>query len=178
MPVLQSKLRSWREMRLSKTASRKDSKSKRADDYNSMRYKKGSDKALKNYSEKTINAFLTCNKISEIMKETGLGRTTIDRLRKDPVFQNILAERREAMLQGALDTMREQLQPAARRLIEIIEDPETPKQTAVNAIATLFTTVRNMTELCEYGKRIASLEEQAGKMDELWRKVGGAMRNG
>ena len=139
-----------------------------------MRDQERGDKAVM-YSDRVITAFLTCNSMSEIARTTGLGKSTIYRYKKDPALQKVLAERRENMLQVALDTMREQLQPAAKKLIEIIQDPETPKQTAVNAISTLFATMKSMTELTEFGKRIAALEEQAGQIDALWNKIGGAV---
>jgi hypothetical protein len=139
-----------------------------------MRDQERGDKAV-TYSENVIMAFLNCNSVTEVAKKTGLGRTTIHKYKRDPELQRILAERREQMMQCALDTMRGQLQPAAEKLIEIIQDPETPKQTAVNAISTLFATMKSMTELTEFGKRIAALEEQAGQIDALWNKIGGAV---
>lgn len=129
---------------------------------------------MRNYPETVINAFLSNSKISDIMKQTGLSRSTIERYRSDPELQKILTQRREMMLQGVLDSMRASLQPAADKLIAIILDPETPRQTTVNAISTLFANTKALIETVELSRRLADLEGQRAEIEELWRKIQGA----
>lgn len=45
------------------------------------------------YTENIIEAFLEHDKISEIMRITGLSRNTLTRYRDDPQFQDILNQR-------------------------------------------------------------------------------------
>ena len=112
----------------------------------------------KRYSEKIINAFLTHDKICDIMSVTGLSRSTIERYRADPELQRILSERKAAFVEAAVLKMQKTLSESADVLQRIIKNEEVSPQVRVNAIQVLFTQCRNWTETADILKRLEALE--------------------
>ena len=112
----------------------------------------------KRYSEKIINAFLTHDKICDIMSATGLSRSTIERYRADPELQRILSERKAAFVEAAVLKMQKTLSESADVLQRIIKNEDVSPQVRVNAIQVLFTQCRNWTETADILKRLEALE--------------------
>ena len=110
------------------------------------------------YSEKLINAFLTHERVCDIMEETGLSRPTVSRYRRDEVFQKILTERKARYIEVAASKMQAGLSESVDILRGIINDSEVGPQTRVYAINTLFTACKNWTETADILRRIEALE--------------------
>lgn len=115
--------------------------------------------AKREYSEKVISAFLEHDKITDIMKATGLSRATIDRYRKDGELQKILTERKAMFIEAAVSQMQAGLTESVEVLRGIIKDKKVNLQARIYAISTLFTACRNWTEIADILRRIEKLEE-------------------
>ena len=93
---------------------------------------------MKEYNEKLIEAFLTEYKVIDIVRITGLSKTTIYKYKNDPAFQAVLTERRSAMVSSAVDRMTQYMNENVEALQSVIRDPETSAQTKVNAIQVML----------------------------------------
>lgn len=111
------------------------------------------------YGEKVIAAFTKYEKTGDLMKETGLTRSTIQKYKNDPDLQKIVQERRAEMVTAAVAQMQEYLSEGVKELIDIIHDPETPAQTKVNAIQLIFNQCRDWMTTTDLQKRLAVLED-------------------
>ncbi|MCH5343356.1 MAG: hypothetical protein J1E64_04890 [Acetatifactor sp.] len=113
----------------------------------------------KSYPEKVINAFLKYDKITDIMKDTGLSRGTIDKYRKDEEFQKVLFERKELFVAAAVSKMQTALSKGVDVLKRIIENEAVSPQVRVNAISVLFAQCKAWTTELDLLKRIEALEK-------------------
>ena len=112
----------------------------------------------KNYSETVIEAFLRYDKIVDIMKATGLSRSTLMRYRDSPDFQKILSDRRTVYVEAAVTKMQSFMCEGVEMLQKIIRDKGVNPQVKVNAIQILFTQCRNWSETVDILKRLEALE--------------------
>lgn len=112
----------------------------------------------KTFSETVIEAFLKYDKIVDIMKATGLSRSTIERYRDSPELQQILSERRTAYVESAVTKMQSFMCEGVEILQRIIRDEGTSAQTKVNAIQILFGQCKAWTETVDILKRLEALE--------------------
>ena len=112
----------------------------------------------KHYSEALIDAFLKYDKITDIMQKTRLSRSTIQRYKADPTFQQLLAERRMEFVKVAVAKMQGFLLEGVEILQTIIRDDETSPQTKVNAIQIMFNQCRVWTETTDILERLKALE--------------------
>lgn len=110
-------------------------------------------------SEKTIKAFLQNAKIVDIARAAGLSRSTIYKLQKDSAFQEVLAERRAALVQAATDEMRSNILKDVRILQGVIESPDTPAGTKVYGIQVMLTQLGNLISFTEFENRLQRLEK-------------------
>jgi len=115
--------------------------------------------------EKVISAFLGNFRTADIVRESGLSRTTVQKLKTDPDFQRVLTERRDAVIRASVDKMRTYLLTDVEKLQEIIDDTETSPQTRVNAIQVVLSQLRSWIETDDILKRLEALE--ATQRDEL-----------
>lgn len=114
----------------------------------------------KNYcdDERVIGAFLNNFRMVDVMRETGLSKTTCYKIRNDPKFQRVIRERKEAILKTAVNKMQGYLTRDVEILQQIIEDPDTSAQTKVNAIQTLMNQLRDWTTTTDIVKRLEALQ--------------------
>ena len=114
----------------------------------------------KNYTEdeRVIGAFLNNFRMVDVMRETGLSKNTVYKIRNDPDFQKVIRERKEAILKTAVNKMQGYLTKDVEILQQIIEDPETSAQTKVNAIQTLMNQLRDWTTTTDIIKRLEALQ--------------------
>lgn len=112
----------------------------------------------KTYSETLIQAFLQYDKIVDIMKATGLSRSTIVRYRDSPDFQKVLSDRRTAYVETAVTKMQAFMCEGVETLRDIIRDENTSAQVKVNAIQILFAQCKSWTETVDVLKRLEALE--------------------
>lgn len=114
----------------------------------------------KNYTEdeRVIGAFLNNFRMVDVMKETGLSKNTVYKIRNDPNFQKVIRERKDAILKTAVNKMQSYLTKDVEILQGIIEDPETSPQVKINAIQTIMSQLRDWTTTTDIMKRLEALQ--------------------
>ena len=122
----------------------------------------------KNYTEdeRVISAFLNNFRMVDVIRETGLSKKTCYKIRNDPEFQKVIRERKEAILKTAVNKMQGYLTKDVEILQQIIEDPETPAQTKVNAIQTLMNQLRDWTTTTDIMKKLEALQDTSGNVSD------------
>lgn len=124
----------------------------------------------KNYcyceDERVISAFLNNFRMVDIMRETGLSKNTCYKIRNDPEFQNVIRERKEAILKSAVNKMQSYLCRDVEILQEIIENPETSAQTKINGIQTLMNQLRDWTTTTDILKKLEALQKPSEDVSE------------
>ena len=116
--------------------------------------------------ERVISAFLTNYRACDIVKETGLSKATVYRLRNNQAFQMVIRERKDAILKGAVNKMQSYLVKDVEILQQIIEDPETAPQVTLNGIQILMNQLRDWTTTTDIIKRIDALTDASGNVSE------------
>lgn len=116
--------------------------------------------------ERVISAFLTNYRACDIVKETGLSKATVYRLRNNQAFQMVIRERKDAILKGAVNKMQSYLVKDVEILQQIIEDPETAPQVKLNGIQILMNQLRDWTTTTDIIKRIDALTDASGNVSE------------
>lgn len=124
----------------------------------------------KNYTEdeRVIGAFLNNFRMVDVMKETGLSKSTVYKIRNDPEFQKVIRDRKQAILMTAVNRMQGYLCRDVEILQGIIEDPETSPQTKVNAIQTIMNQLRDWTTTTDIMKELRALRETSGNVFETF----------
>lgn len=112
--------------------------------------------------ERVISAFLTNFRMVDVMKETGLSKKTCYKIRNDPKFQQVIRERKEAILKTAVNTMQTYMVKNVETLQRIIDDPETPIPTRVNALNTYMSHLRDWTTTADIQKELEALRNTSG----------------
>ena len=118
--------------------------------------------------ERVISAFLTNYRAVDIMKETGLSKSTVYKLRNNQVFQKVIKERKQAILKTAVNKMQSYLTKDVEILQEIIEDPETSPQVKINGIRVLMEQRRDWTMTTDIIKRLEALENPSEDVTETF----------
>lgn len=111
--------------------------------------------------ERVLSAFLYNFRMSDIIRETGLSKTTAYKIRNDPEFQKALQARKDGILRAAVEKMRGYLVRDVDILQQIIDNPKTSPQTRINAIQILFGQFRDFATTTDIVNRITELEEFA-----------------
>ncbi len=124
----------------------------------------------KNYTEdeRVIGAFLNNFRMVDVMKETGLSKSTVYKIRNDQKFQKVIRERKEAILKTAVNQMQSYMLRDVEVLQEIIDDPETPKQVRINAINTKWAHMRDWTRTTDIMKDLSALKETSENVFETF----------
>lgn len=112
--------------------------------------------------ERVISAFLTNFRMVDVIRESGLSRKTCYKIRNDPKFQQVLRERKEAILKTAVNKMQSYMLSDAEALQKIIEDPETPRQVRINAINTKWNHMRDWTTTTDLQEELEALRNTSG----------------
>ena len=118
--------------------------------------------------ERVISAFLTNYRAVDIMKETGLSKSTVYKLRNNQVFQKVIKERKQAILKTAVNKMQSYLTKDVEILQEIIEDPETSPRVMINGIRVLMEQLRDWTMTTDIIKRLEALENPSEDVSETF----------
>jgi len=118
--------------------------------------------------ERVISAFLNNFRMVDVMRETGLSKNTVYKIRNDPEFQEVIQKRKEAILKTAVNKMQGYLTKDVEILQEIIENPETSAQTKVNAIQTLMNQLRDWTTTTDILKRLEALQKSSEDVSETF----------
>ena len=118
--------------------------------------------------ERVASAFLTNYRAVDIMKETGLSKSTVYKLRNNQVFQKVIKERKQPILKTAVNKMQSYLTKDVEILQEIIEDPETSPQVKINGIKVFMEQLRDWTMTTDIIKRLEALENPSEDVTETF----------
>ena len=110
------------------------------------------------YDERVICAFLNNYRMTDIIRETGLSKNTVYKIRKDPRFQKILQERKDSIIKTAVAKMQNYLLDDIEVLQKIISDPNTAPQIKVNAIQVKLNQLNSWIQTGEIINRLERLE--------------------
>lgn len=116
--------------------------------------------------ERVIGAFLSNYRNIDIMRDTGLSKNIVYKLKKDQKFQRVLKERKQAIIQTAVDKMQGYMVKDVDILQEIIESPETASQVKINAIQVLFNQLKEWTTTADIINRLDDLEKSSEVLKE------------
>ena len=117
---------------------------------------------MKQYPEELITAFMCTARRGEIMEKTGISKSRYYRLKADPDFQRLVAERRTELVKDAVLKMEGYLSKDVIILQEIIENPETSPQTRLNGIQLLMNQLGQWKMVSEMMERLQSVEDAVG----------------
>lgn len=104
---------------------------------------------MNNRKNKFLVALLEESSITKAAEKAGISRPTAYKFLKDPDFQTELSERKSETIDGCIRYLQGKLALCNETLISIIEDPTTAPQVKINAINSVFATVKSMTETAE-----------------------------
>lgn len=104
---------------------------------------------MNNRKNKFLVALLEESSITKAAEKAGISRPTAYKFLKDPDFQEELSERKTETIDGCIRYLQGKLALCNETLISIIEDPTTAPQVKINAINSVFATVKAMTETAE-----------------------------
>lgn len=124
----------------------------------------------KNYceDERVIAAFLNNFRAVDVMRETGLSKTTVYKIRNNPEFRKVIRERKEAILKTAVNKMQSLMLSDVEALQAIIEDPETPRQVRINAINTKWTHMKEWVTTTDIMKRLEALQRSSEDVSDTF----------
>ena len=110
-------------------------------------------------------ALLEGGTTKEAYQKAGLPARTAYNYLKDEEFKKELQARRGEVLRDSIHHLQMNLSTCTRVLMEIVTDAGTPASVKVQAINSVFSNYKNLTETIELRERIEKLEEK-GEMDE------------
>ena len=110
-------------------------------------------------------AMLEATTTKQAWEMAGINRNTAYNYLKDEEFKKELQARRSEVLRDSIHHLQMNLSTCTRVLMEIVTDAGTPASVKVQAINSVFSNYKNLTETIELRERIEKLEEK-GEMDE------------
>ena len=110
-------------------------------------------------------ALLDAPTTKEAYQKAGVAPRTAYNYLKDEEFKKELQARRGEVLRDSIHHLQMNLSTCTRVLMEIVTDAGTPPSVKVQAINSVFSNYKNLSETIELRERIEKLEEK-GEMDE------------
>ena len=110
-------------------------------------------------------ALLDAPTTKEAYTRAGVAQRTAYNYLKDEEFKKELQARRSEVLRDSIHHLQMNLSTCTRVLMEIVTDAGTPASVKVQAINSVFSNYKNLSETIELRERIEKLEEK-GEMDE------------
>lgn len=110
-------------------------------------------------------ALLEAGTTKEAYEKAGVAPRTAYNYLKDETFKKELQARRNEVLSDSIHHLQANLATCTRVLMDIVKDAGTPASVKVQAINSVFSNYKNMSETIELRERIEKLEER-GEMDE------------
>lgn len=108
---------------------------------------------------KLLQEMLEQPTITAAANAAGISRNTAMKYLKEPEFQEELNKARSECLKETVTFLQGNLKHCSNRLMKIIKDPETSPQVAINAINSVFSNCRGLTETYEIIERMEKIEE-------------------
>ena len=118
-----------------------------------------------NKKDAFLIALLEAGTTKEAYEKAGLPARTAYNYLKDETFKKELQARRGEVLRDSIHHLQANLTTCTRVLMEIVTDAGTPAAVKVQAINSVFSNYKNLSETIELRERIEKLEER-GEMDE------------
>ena len=118
-----------------------------------------------NKKDEFMIALLEGGTTKEAYEKAGVPARTAYNYLKDETFKKELQARRSEVLTDSIHHLQMNLGTCTRVLMDIITDSGTPASVKVQAINSVFSNYKNMTETIELRERIEKLEER-GEIDE------------
>ena len=104
-------------------------------------------------------AMLEESTVSKAAEVSGISRDTAYRYLKEPEFQAELNRRRGECLNDTVRFLQSKLTLCSEQLVSIIENPDTADQVKINAINSVFTNCKAMTETADIINRLEQIEK-------------------
>ena len=119
-----------------------------------------------NKKDAFLIALLEGGTTKEAYQKAGVPARTAYNYLKDETFKKELQARRNEVLSDSIHHLQANLATCTRVLMEIVTDASTPASVKVQAINSVFSNYKNLSETIELRERIEKLEEK-GENDEL-----------
>ena len=113
-----------------------------------------------------LKAMLEESTISKAADAANISRETAYKYLKDPVFKTELDKRRSECLNDTVRFLQSKLTVCSEQLVKIIENEDTADQVKINAINTVFTNFKSMSETAEVITRLEQIERLMEAGDE------------
>lgn len=119
------------------------------------------------YSEKVINAFALYTRPVDLVKATGLHKSTIARYKHDDTLEELARERRADFVKDAVSKMQAELYASVDTLAQIRDSKEASEQTRAYACNCLLNQCKDWLTTQEIITRLRKLEEQVNERNEI-----------
>lgn len=113
---------------------------------------------MKEYSEVVITAFATYTRTVDLMKATGLSKSTIVKYKNDSHLRELAEERRLQVVKESVYKMQSELTKCVDTLVEIRDNTENNPQIRVYACNCIMNHCRDWTLSVDVMERIEALE--------------------
>ena len=110
--------------------------------------------------EAFLLAMLENPTITKATESAGISRTTAYKFLKDEDFKQELEHRRNEAVSDAVNYLQSNLTRCAEVLVEIVNNKKVPPQVRVNAVNSVFTNAKAMSESVDFLLRVVSLEKR------------------
>lgn len=110
--------------------------------------------------EAFLLAMLESPTVTKAIQSAGIGKTTAYRYMKEDAFQRELERRRNEAVGEAVSYLQSNLTRCAEVLIDIVNNKRVPPQIRVNAVNSVFTNAKAMTESVDFLLRVVELERR------------------
>ncbi len=120
---------------------------------------------MNTYSERVITAFATYTKTVDLVKATGLSKSTIVRYKKDSHLLELAEERRLQVVKESVYKMQSELTRCVDTLVQIRDSAEVNPQIRVYACNCIMNHCRDWTLSVDVMERVEALEK-IGEDDE------------
>ncbi len=108
--------------------------------------------------EMFLQAMMQCPTVSEAAKMAKIARSTAYRYMDDQEFKNQLAKAKAEVLTGTATYLQQNLAVCGKELMNMINDPSTPKAVKVQAINTVFCNAKALTETADIMQKLTEIE--------------------
>ncbi len=98
---------------------------------------------------KFLQALLSESTVTKAAEKAGISRSTAHKYLNDEEFQCELAQRKSECIDDTIRYLQGKLALCGEVLVSIIEDPDAADQVKINAINTIYSNCKSMTETAE-----------------------------
>ena len=106
-----------------------------------------------------LKAMLEESTIGKAAEKANISRETARKYLKDPGFKAELEKRRSECLNDTVRFLQSKLTVCSEQLVRIIENEDTADQVKINAINTVFSNFKTMSETAEIVARLEEIEK-------------------